>query len=239
MSEIIPVGMSESQNFLAVIEKVMSSPNASVEMIEKILDVQERILNKQAEIAFNADLSVMLCEIPVIAKTSEIKVQTKSGGNFGVKYASLDEIVEVVRPILSKFGFSVNFEHDQNSSNLVKVSCILRHKQGHSIRNEVILPLDMSGSKNNVQSVGSTITYGKRYSICSILNIATGDDKDGFTVSAEKANAKQTLTEKRFTDALQAVKENKFELYKLCNDYNLTPQQKDAINKEFSHVAEK
>lgn len=224
------VSVNVQAGFLGLIEKVVSNPEANIQMLEKIIEVQERVMAKQAEIDFNADLAVMLAEIPVIAKTSDIKVQTKTGGNFGIKYAALDEIVEVVRPIMSKYGFSVNFKHEQNSASHVKVTCILRHKHGHSETNEITLPLDNSGSKNAVQSVGSTITYGKRYTLCSSLNIATGDDKDGFTVSAENANAKQGLSDKRFQDALKAVQNGSFSIDKLFSDYNLTEPQKQHLN---------
>lgn len=227
------VAVSDQSSFLSVIEKVISNPNSSVEMLDKILDAQERIMNKNAEIAFNADLSVMLNDIPVIAKTSEAKVVTKTGGNFGIKYASLDEIVEVVRPIMSKYGFSVNFEHMQPSQSAVTITCVLRHKMGHSIKNEIILPIDVSGAKNAVQSVGSTITYGKRYTLCSLLNIATGDDKDGFTVKADQANKKLKIDEVRFENAIVAVKTKKFKLCDLISGYDLTEDQKDRLDKEF------
>lgn len=220
--------------FLSLIEKVVSNPEANIQMLEKIIEVQERVMSKQAEIDFNADLAAMLSEIPVVAKTSDINVTTKSGSKFIVKYASLDEIVEVVRPIMSKYGFSVNFRHEQSSATVLKVSCVLRHKNGHSEANDIILPLDTSGSKNAVQAVGSTITYGKRYTLCSALNIATGDDKDGFTVSADNANAKQSLSDKRFNDALQAIKQKQFTIDKLMSDYNLTEAQKETLNEMIS-----
>ncbi len=42
------------------------------------------------------------------------------------------------------------------------------------------LPLDTSGSKNNIQGMGSSLTYGKRYLVTAMLNIVTeGEDKDG------------------------------------------------------------
>lgn len=224
---------SVGSGFLNLIEKVVSNPEGNIQMLEKIIEVQERVMDKQAEIDFNADLALMLSEIPVIAKTSDIKVTTKNGGSFGIKYAALDEIVEVVRPIMSKYGFSVNFKHEQTCATLVKVTCILRHKHGHSESNEITLPLDNSGSKNSVQAVGSTITYGKRYTLCSSLNIATGNDNDGFTVSADAANKKQTLNERRFADAVEAVKKKSFSLDRLFSDYELTAQQKSYLNEIF------
>jgi hypothetical protein len=42
------------------------------------------------------------------------------------------------------------------------------------------LPFDNSGSKNTVQAIGSSVSYGKRYVLCMLLNISTGgEDNDG------------------------------------------------------------
>jgi hypothetical protein len=40
---------------------------------------------------------------------------------------------------------------------------VLSHELGHSEETTMTLPLDTSGSKNNVQAVGSSTSYGKRY----------------------------------------------------------------------------
>lgn len=235
MSNIQVVEQPQQVGFVSLIEKALTLPNADFSVVEKMLDMQERILAKEAEMKFNHAFSVMVNEIPVIAKTSEAKVQIKAGGSFGIKYASLDEIVEVVRPVLSRHGFAINFKHDQDFqqgglAGSVKISCVLRHNAGHSIENSMILPVDNSGAKNAVQGIGSTVTYGKRYTLCSMLNIATGDDRDGFTVKADEANKKMKLTDERFGDALKAVRENKYSLTKLIASYDLTDDQKAKID---------
>lgn len=212
----------ESQLF-SLVEKVLSSPNPDMAIIEKMLDMQERVMAKQAEISFNQSFSVMVNEIPVIAKSSEAEVQTKTGGKFSIKYASLDEIVEVVRPILSKHGFSVSFRHEQDSPAHIKIYCVLRHRDGHSIENELILPLDVSGAKNAVQSVGSTVTYGKRYTLCSILNIATGSDNNGFTVNAHEQ--KMPLNDNQFQRALKSIEKGDLTIADLIKGWDLTDAQ--------------
>ncbi len=48
----------------------------------------------------------------------------------------------------------------------------------------MICPLDQSGSKNAIQGAGSSVAYGKRYTLCAILNIVTnGDDRNGAAVT--------------------------------------------------------
>ena len=44
------------------------------------------------------------------------------------------------------------------------------------------LPYDSTGSKNTVQSIGSSTSYGKRYTAAALLNLtARGEDDDGKT----------------------------------------------------------
>ncbi|QXA07945.1 ERF family protein [Acinetobacter pittii] len=218
----VAIPTQESQLFILV-EKVLTSSNPDMAIIEKMLDMQERVMAKQAEISFNQSFSVMVNEIPVIAKSSTADVQTKTGSKFAIKYASLDEIVEVVRPILSKHGFSVSFRHEQETQAHIKIYCVLRHRDGHSIQNELILPLDISGAKNAVQSVGSTVTYGKRYTLCSILNIATGSDNNGFTVNAHEQ--KLTLNENQFQRALASIQKGDLTVSDLIKGWELTDEQ--------------
>lgn len=239
--EQAPVVQSAQQAaFLGLIEKTLTLPNADFSVIEKMLDMQERILAKEAEMKFNSAFSVMVNEIPIVAKTSEANIQTKSGSSYKIKYASLDEIVEVVRPILSRHGFAVNFKHDQENAATIRIVCVLRHRDGHSIENSMVIPV--AGGNNQAQAIGSTITYGKRYTLCSMLNIATGDDRDGFTVKADEANRKMKLSDERFGDALKAVRENKYSLTKLIASYDLTDDQKakiDLLTKEEAKQDEK
>lgn len=221
------VPATQQNGFLSLIDKAITN-GADIQVLDKMLDMQDRMMAKEAELKFNSAFSVMVNEIPIVAKTSEANIQTKNGSSYKIKYASLDEIVEVVRPILSAHGFSVNFKHDQENAANIRIVCVLRHRDGHSIENSMVIPV--AGGNNQAQAIGSTITYGKRYTLCSMLNIATGDDRDGFTVKAENANAKLKLADDRFAQALKTVKDGKFSLTKLIASYDLTESQLAQID---------
>lgn len=40
------------------------------------------------------------------------------------------------------------------------------------------LPPDLSGDKNSIQAVGSSVSYGKRYTACALLNITSRGEDD-------------------------------------------------------------
>ena len=172
MNEVVT---TQEDSFLAVMEKVALSPDADLKKMQALLDMQERILDKKSKQEFSVALSDMQSSIPVIAE--------ESSAHQNVKYAKLDAIVARVRPVLAEFGFAVAFHIDQSEKGVIAVSATLTHKNGHSESTSISLPHETSGSKNAVQAVGSTITYGKRYTICSLLNIATGDDHDGYAAN--------------------------------------------------------
>lgn len=163
----------QSGSILNLISRVVTSPDIDISKIEKLLDMQFNLEAKNAEKEFNQAMSIMQSKLPSIPKDSLMKVYSKTTGkNFEVAYASFENIHKYVTPVLTEHGFAVFFQL-HTSDNFIKVVCNLTHKSGHKIETEIHLPRDHSGSKNDVQSIGSSISYGKRYAICSLLNIAT------------------------------------------------------------------
>lgn len=172
----IAVG-SENSALLSVIERVCSDPQADIAKLEKMLDLQERILNRNAEQAFAADFAAMQSELPRIAKNGMIEIKKDGRTLQSTPFAKLEDINDGVRPVLQKYGFGVSFSVEQAQG--ITVTAKLLHRLGHSEKTSITLPIDNTGSKNAVQGSGSTISYGKRYAICALLNISTGDDADG------------------------------------------------------------
>ena len=80
--------------------------------------------------------------------------------------------------MLGRHGFSLQFKID-NAEKVVEVTCILTHREGHSEATSMQLPVDLTGSKNPVQAAGSSVSYGKRYTVSALLNLTSrGEDDD-------------------------------------------------------------
>lgn len=80
------------------------------------------------------------------------------------------------------------------------IETTLSHPSGNKISTEGNFPIDGSGKKNNIQSVGSTIIYARRYLLGMFLNVSSDeDDTDGNTLLAgvlpEQINEMQELME--------------------------------------------
>ena len=187
--------VSESSAVLAVIARAASDPTVDMDKLERLLDMQERIMNKQAETEVNAALAAMQADIPSVAER---------GTGHNIKYATLEDIVDVVRPIMNQYGFAVSFSVEQAEKTITIIGELV-HKGGHSKQTKMILPHETSGSKNAVQAIGSSVSYGKRYVLCAMLNIATrGEDDNGYAAVPEVP--KKTISQARFNDAINAIK---------------------------------
>lgn len=220
------IQQSESSAIMSVIERVAMSPDADIEKLERMLDMQERVLDRNAKQAFTADLASMQIELPRVVEHGE--------GHNKAKYALLEDINDMLRPVLHRFGFAVTFRI-KHESGLVWVTTVLSHRQGHSEETSIPLALDTSGSKNAVQAVGSSISYGKRYGICAMLNISTGDDVDGGHPKSTDGIAtpkKQSITDARLTAAITKIKSGEYSRDALLNNFSLTDAQSQRVDDE-------
>lgn len=173
---------------LQVIERAASNRDVDVLKLEKLLEMQERILARNAKTAFDAAMARMAPELPTIEKRGEIRVR----GHVQSTYPLWEDIDKAIRPLLSKHGFTLSFRTGTESNHLT-VTGVVSHTEGHSEETTIYLPHDQSGSKNAVQAVGSSITYGKRYTASALLNlIFEGDSLDD---DGEGADPKATITE--------------------------------------------
>ena len=163
-------------NILSVIARAAADPNVDIDKLERLLEMQERVIARNAKAAYYDALAELQPKLPVIAEKGGIKDRN---GNVQSTYALWEDVNEAIRPILAEHGFSLTFKVSR-ASDQITTTGILAHREGHSEQTELSLPTDTSGSKNAVQAVGSSTSYGKRYTAFALLNItSTGEDDDG------------------------------------------------------------
>ncbi|ASK88500.1 ERF family protein [Sphingorhabdus sp. SMR4y] len=177
---------------LSVIERAASDPTVDVDKMERLLAMQERVMERQAKADFTAAKLAMQPELPSITMKGKIVIKEKNGDKIiqSTPFARFEDIHEAVMPILQRHGFDLKFKNSTTESGKPVVTTILEHSSGHSDSTEFELPMDSSGSKNNVQAIGSSTSYGKRYGTLSILNLRVhGEDDDAQTVTKEFVEA--------------------------------------------------
>ena len=166
---------TESTTILQVIQRAAADPQCDIEKMERLMAMHERMQSKNAQTEFNAALASMQCDIPSIAERGE--------GHNRKTYATLEDINDVIKPIMQRYGFAMSFKVEHTASG-INVTGILMHRAGHREETTMLLPSDTSGGKNAVQAVASSVSYGKRYVMCAMLNISTrGEDDDGYAAA--------------------------------------------------------
>lgn len=171
---------------VSMIERVAMDPNADLAKLERMLEMRDRHEAREAEKAFAAAFAAASAEFPTIPLNGV--------GHNKMKYATLKDITSLTRPVLSKHGLALTFQIETRDK--VVVTAQLMHRQGHSTKTSITLPADTSGSKNAVQAIGSTQTYGQRYTAQAILGLSLGEDTED---DGRGAAASHTITADQYT----------------------------------------
>jgi len=107
--------------------------------------------------------------------------------HFGSKYADLASVMDACRAALTSNGICVFHEvrQDEISRNMMTV---LAHGESDT-RVEIAIPLILG--KNDMQGLGSAMTYARRYGIMALTGLAPEDD-DGNAAAAAAPKASKT-----------------------------------------------
>ena len=185
--------ISESRAVLATIERLALDPTVSVEKMDQILQMQERILDRRARMAFAEAIADAKAEMPAILKNKHVGFEAKDKTKADTSYWHEDfaEIAKTVDPILGKYGLSYRFRTIGEPGKPVTVTCIVAHREGHQEETTLTAPHDASGNKNAIQAIGSAVTYLQRYTLKAALGLAASRDDDARSVGAETISEEQ------------------------------------------------
>jgi hypothetical protein len=133
----------------------------------------------------------------------EIENAAKSSNNphFKSKYADLAEVLNTVRPVLSKHGLCL-LQGTSFDGSLVSVTTVLAHASGGCVSSTA----SCVPAKSDGQGVGAATTYLRRYSAAGICGVAQEDD-DGNSAahSAPPAPVKRKVIEPIREDQLAKI----------------------------------
>ncbi len=150
---------------------------AGIETLEKLMALQERWEAGEAKREFDAAISEAKAEIKPIIKNRHVSYDTGRGTTEYV-HEDLAAVAEAIDPILTKHGLSYRYQAKQDGM-MVSVTCIVSHRRGHREETSLSAGADNSGSKNAIQSIGSSVTYLQRYTLKLALGLAAARDDDG------------------------------------------------------------
>lgn len=166
-----PVPVSESAAIFQIIERAARDPNVDIDKMQRLMDMHDKVRADRAKTSYAAAFAEMQPHLPEIPENGQ--------GHGTITYALWEDINDLVKPVLAAHGFGISFRTGRDGQNIT-VTAVLTHREGHCEETTMLLPLDTSGSKNAVQAVGSSTSYGKRYTAAALLNLTSrGEDDDG------------------------------------------------------------
>lgn len=153
---------------------------------------------------------------------------TKDANNphIGNDYATLGAILRVVKPVLAKNGLAIlqfagRLSDDGKS---IRLPFLILHSSGQSIQGESEMPCSGPARKDGsqmpvtAQTVGSAITYGRRYQLFALFGLAPADDdgneasgrtetEDSADLDARRNAWKQRLAECETLEAVDSLRQ--------------------------------
>ena len=194
--------------------------NAAIDVIERLAALREKELTRQAEVEFNEAMNRVQRTIKRV-KPDLDNPQTHS------RYASYAALDRAVRPIYSDEGFSLSFGTDDCPlQDHIRVICHVS-RGAHTRKYQLDMPCDGKGAKGGdvmtkTHAAGAAMSYGMRYLLKYIFNIAVGDeDRDGNTMGMGDLNERLEWIENcRTFDELKKVFGAAYKEAKEVNDQN-------------------
>lgn len=172
----IPTG---GDPFLVMIERAASDPRVDIDKMDRLLQMKERRDAKQARDEFDAAMADAQEAMRAISPDAN-NSQTRS------KYATYAALDHAVRPIYARHGFALSFNTgDAPTPAEVRLLCVVSHRGGHRQDYKIDMPADGKGAKGGdvmtrTHATGAAASYGQRYLLKLIFNLAVGDvDDDG------------------------------------------------------------
>ena len=176
MNEIVTTEKPPTALTPADMLKIAVDQGADLDKLEKFMELALRWEADQARKAFNEAVVNFKAHAPRLVRDSHASF---GQGKTAYSYKTLDSITQKLAPALAKWGLSHSWSTSQDGERIT-VTCRLSHRDGHAEEVSLSAAPDTSGSKNAVQSIGSTATYLSRYTLLAVTGLATGtDDDDG------------------------------------------------------------
>lgn len=169
-----------------------------IDTLERLIALREREEARQAEKDFaKAFVELQAAMGPVKA----MKPVPNDNGSIRYLYAPFEDIMEQVKPLLLKHGFTLTFSSAVDETRITQF-CTLQHVSGHKRTNQFAARIGNGPPKSSAaQGDGAASTYAKRFALCDALCIVIEKDSDariiGAPISHEQAQTlKEMLKEK-------------------------------------------
>jgi len=197
-----PKEISMQQALIEIVQRKDIDPDR----LEKFLDLQIKMEDRQAEKEYYAAMANFQNECPIITKSKKVQFTSGSGKETKYDYAPLDEIVSIIKPILKNNGLSYSFNmFELEGTKQANLITTIQHISGYKKSfNYHFDPIHDDSRMNISQRRKSAITFAKREGLESALGlVTTGVDDDARRAVDEMATPQQIAKIKALMEATQ------------------------------------
>lgn len=185
---------------------------ASLEEIRGYYELQKEWLADEAKKAYVRAMTAFKQDVTELPKNTHVKYKNKDGTFTEYWHCSLSDMTEILGEALGKVGISFTWQTKQVEGGVIHVTCKLTHVDGHEEITTLFGSPDQSGGKNNIQAVGSTTTYLKRYTLSTITGTAESTEDDDGKGGEKDETEPELITPEQVAEIIKYVEENKMKM---------------------------
>ena len=198
-----PTALAVQQNALTALLADPERLNAlDADKLERLFDLNERMLAAQARLEFKAAFKAVQDEIEPVPKRGRIDY---GNGQEPSPYPKPEDVANMLRPHLKKNGLSYSTSTKgvtpvvsgsvisgrggkTSNATLTRISLTLRHVGGYEEEHHLDVPIGAGhgGSMNIMQAIGSTASYVEKILLSKVFGVITHDDFDGRHVKGQE-----------------------------------------------------
>ena len=153
----------------ALLMKAVES-GQGVDTLERLLSLRERLQAEYAANQYRAALLDFQAECPKISKGQEVRDKS---GEVRYRYATLEAIQDITKPILHRHGFSFDFDTVSEPS-AVTVIMTVSHVAGHERKTQFRVPIDPKSFMSEPQKYEAAMSFAQRICYRNGFGIVTG-----------------------------------------------------------------
>jgi len=166
----------QSESGVDALAAMAASGKLDTVALQQLLDAREREYQREARRAYTRALVGLRRDLPPVVRHDQLVDYTSRRTHERTRYThtSLAAMMDAVQDPLVQHGFSASWR-PATTDRLVTVTCRLTHRDGHYEEVSLSAPPDTSGKKSPAQAIASTVTILSRYTLSSLLGVATAD----------------------------------------------------------------
>jgi len=207
---------------LHVFERALRDVSMPIERVREIYQLKQEIEADLAEQEYIRVRSLVERELEPVAKDAS-NPSTRS------KYATLAAVIAAVRPVYSKHGIVIEFDTGLADPSLgdgwIRILAFLSHQSGYKRTFHIDMPADGKGARGNdvmtrTHATGSAFSYGRRYLLLGIFNIAVEDD-DGTAAARTNGNGNGHLSDEQIDELRTAIVDAGADIGRFCRVFSI------------------